>query len=223
MEQAIKNILAELGADLCGIAGVDRFADAPQGFHPTDVFPQCKAVVVLAKRMPAGLAQVNPRIVYNRYNDLVLEELDRITLEAALQMEKLGILAVPIPSDSPYEFWDAEEMRGMGTISLRHAAVLAGLGSFGKSSMVLNKDYGNMISLGAILVDVHLQSDPLAEEVCLPSCRRCLDACPTKALGGKSVIQKNCRPHTYQKHQRGFGVVNCNACRVVCPLSSVTN
>ncbi len=223
MEQAIKDIVLRLGADLCGIAGVDRFANAPQGFHPTDVFPQCKAVVVFAKRMPAGLARVNPRIVYNRYNDLVLEEVDRITLQAALDLEKMGMIAVPIPSDSPYEFWDAEELRGMGTISLRHAAVFAGLGSFGKSSMVLNKVYGNMISLGAILVDAALASDPLAEEVCLPSCRRCLDSCPTKALDGTSVIQKNCRPHTYLKHPRGFGLVNCNQCRVVCPLTTGTN
>ena len=34
----VKQIMMSLGADLCGIASIDRFADAPKGFHPVDVF-----------------------------------------------------------------------------------------------------------------------------------------------------------------------------------------
>ena len=33
----VKEIIKILGADLCGIASLDRFADAPEGYHPTDV------------------------------------------------------------------------------------------------------------------------------------------------------------------------------------------
>jgi hypothetical protein len=40
MEDQIKEIVMRLGADVCGIAGIDRFSEAPKGFHPRDVFPE---------------------------------------------------------------------------------------------------------------------------------------------------------------------------------------
>lgn len=33
----IKKIVISLGADLCKIAGIERFEDAPEGYHPRDV------------------------------------------------------------------------------------------------------------------------------------------------------------------------------------------
>ena len=50
----VKEIMKNLGADLCGIASLDRFADAPEGYHPTDVFPLCKSVISFACRFPVG-------------------------------------------------------------------------------------------------------------------------------------------------------------------------
>lgn len=35
----VKSLLYALGAELCGIAGGERFADVPEGFHPKDVMP----------------------------------------------------------------------------------------------------------------------------------------------------------------------------------------
>ena len=35
----VKGIMQNLGADLCGIASLDRFVSAPEGYHPLDVFP----------------------------------------------------------------------------------------------------------------------------------------------------------------------------------------
>jgi len=43
----IKQILYDLGADFCGIASVDRFNEAPEGFNPTDTLPSCKSVTVI--------------------------------------------------------------------------------------------------------------------------------------------------------------------------------
>ena len=38
----VKRIMFSLGADLCGIANVWRFDDAPEGYHTLDVLPSCK-------------------------------------------------------------------------------------------------------------------------------------------------------------------------------------
>ncbi len=43
--QEIKEIAYSLGADLCGVACLERFENAPVGFHPLDVFPNCKSVI----------------------------------------------------------------------------------------------------------------------------------------------------------------------------------
>ena len=160
-EERIKEIILNQGADLCGIANIDRFADTPVGFHPLDIYKACKSVIVFAKRLSKGLAYVNPRIVYNHANNMSKNEVDKITYEAALLIEQLGCIAVPLPCDGPYEYWERDNLRGKGLLSMRHAAVQAGLGSLGKNTLFINRLYGNFLTLGAILTDLDLQSDPL--------------------------------------------------------------
>lgn len=219
MEYKMKKILMGLGADICGIANIERFSDAPSGFHPTDIYKECKSVIVFAKCMPRGLAFVNPRFVYNNATDINLNELDRIGYLASIEIEKLCCTAVPVPSDSPYEYWDSNKLEGRGLLSMRHSALLAGIGSMGKNTLIINKKFGNMINIGAVLTNLDLKSDPLSEKICTDSCRLCLDNCPTKALNGHIVNQKLCREFTYTTSKRGFPVCNCNKCRVVCPKS----
>lgn len=227
MKDRVKDIVIGLGADLCGVANAEDFKEAPSGFHPLDIFEGCRSVVVLAKRMPKGSARVGPRIVYNRANEMNIFEVDRIAFTAALEMEKLGLTAVPLPADSPYDQWDEDSMRGQGILSMRHAAVLAGLGRLGRNTLVINRELGNMMTIGAILIDLDLESDPRAENLCPEKCRRCLENCPVLALNGVSVDQKRCRLNTYETNARGFGVINCNICRTGCPwalgLKSIDN
>jgi hypothetical protein len=46
----VKEMIKRMGSDLCGIAPVERFNEAPDGFHPTDIYNECKSVVVFAKK-----------------------------------------------------------------------------------------------------------------------------------------------------------------------------
>jgi epoxyqueuosine reductase len=219
VKEEIRKIFKKLGADVCGIAHIDGFGDAPAGYHPRDIYPNCRSVAVFGIAIPRGLCETSPRIIYNRFGAITKIELDRIAYGASLKIERdFGGTAVPLPSDGPYEYWDAEKLEGRGLISMRHAAVLAGLGAFGKSSLVLNEKYGNLLNFGAVLTDLDLPSDEPARSICLENCRKCLDSCPVGALTGKGAIQKLCRPNTYFENDRGFEVTNCNACRAVCPM-----
>ncbi len=218
MEKKVKDIFLGLGADVCGIAGIDRFDSAPYGFHPRDLYAACNSVIVFAKHMPKGLSAVSPRIIYNKATDMNLFEMDRIAYLGALAVEELGCAAVPLPSDTPYEYWDETQKEGRGIVSMRHAALLAGIGSMGKNTLILNERYGNRINIGAVLTDLRLESDPLAQELCLEGCRKCLDSCPTGALNGTTVNQQRCRAFTYTTNARGFSVCNCNTCRMICPV-----
>lgn len=73
----IKAVAIELGADLCGIASAERFSEAPAGFHPCDVSPECRSVLVFAKRQPAGSMLATNCIPYTYINRLVTEEVER--------------------------------------------------------------------------------------------------------------------------------------------------
>ena len=125
---------------------------------------------------------------------------------------------MPLPSDGPYEYWNPETLEGRGLISMKHAAMLAGLGTLGKSTLLLNAKYGNLLTLGIVLTELDLASDPFAESICIKSCDICIKSCPSHALDGEHVNQKKCRQNTYGTNARGFNTVNCNKCRVVCPM-----
>lgn len=149
--------------------------------------------------------------------DTNLDIVDRISYLGSLEIEKLGGIAIPLPSDSPYDYWDPENFEGRGILSMRHAAQLSGIGSMGKNTLIINKEYGNMINIGAVLTNLDLKSDPFSEEMCLANCRLCIDTCPQMALDGLTVNQKLCREFTYSNNKRGFSICNCNQCRIVCP------
>ena len=68
---------------------------------------------------------------------------------------------------------------------------LAGLGKIGRNTLLINKDYGNMIWLGAVLTSLTLDGDPIVSyQACVPDCSLCIDKCPQNALDGIILDQK---------------------------------
>ena len=217
-ERIVKDLARELGADLCGIAPVSRFGQAPEGFHPTDLFPQTRSVLVVAKRQPHGPFLARSPIPYSVFNDVALAEVTRLTCALCVRLEDLGPLcAVPVPSE-PYEYWDAPNCEGRGLLSLKHAGRLAGLGVMGKNTLLTNREFGNRIYLGAVLLDVELPGDALADyNLCADACRLCIEACPVHAIDGVAVNQKLCRGNSQGRTAKNEPIYVCNKCRAVCP------
>lgn len=50
----IKEIARAEGAHLVGVAPIDRFYQAPEGHHPSDMLRGAKSVVVVAAPFPRG-------------------------------------------------------------------------------------------------------------------------------------------------------------------------
>lgn len=214
----IKEIASELSFDLCGIAPTNRFNGAPDGFHPTDVYKECKSVIVYAKTVPHGPLYASSFVPYSHIGTTVIQEVDNLTLKFTRKLEDLGVKVVPIPSDDPYEYWEPDRLYGRAIISLRHAGKLAGLGVLGKNTLLINNHFGNMIQLGAMLVNIDLAGDPIATyESCPDGCELCLKSCPVEALDGKTVSQRLCRHQSIYTHEKGYVLKKCNTCRKVCP------
>ena len=215
----IKTIVLGLGADRCGIASTDRFDDAPEGFRPCDVYSKCKSVVVFLKQMPSDVINVDNPVVYTHTAHLLYDALDKIGLNLCYALEKQGIKAVPVPTAVPYIHWDAENKHGMGIISMRYAAYNAGLGILRRNTLLINREQGNLVYIGEILIDAAVDTDPIVDDFdCPPDCNLCIDACPVEALDGITVNQKRYREFSTLEHARGWDIYTCSKCRQVCPL-----
>lgn len=185
----IKDMAKSLGMDLCGIASTDRFETSPEGRHPCDVLPGCKSVIVVGVRLLDGVIQANFRAfeegkthlkgIYGTYGYSMLPnfELTYVVYNIAKQIElSTGEIATPC-STGPMT-------NGM-QVSIRHAAVAAGLGEFGYMSIVLTPEFGPRNRFGVILTTLEIEPDPMysGKPLCEPEkCGICAKVCPTGAI-----------------------------------------
>ena len=215
--KSVKETANNLGAHLCNVALADGFSGAPEGFRPRDVLPSCRSVAVLARRFNHSTLRAASTSPYTVVRNDISAGMNRLAAGLADFLEAEGFEAVPVGSIGPDEY-DAASGKMRGTISLKHAAQLAGMGKIGKNTLLVNDRYGNMIWLSAVLTSAELKSDPpAAYEPCIPGCRLCLDNCPVRALDGVSIDQNACREYAFGAKNGGDWKIHCYTCRKICP------
>jgi epoxyqueuosine reductase len=106
-------------------------------------------------------------------------------------------------------------------------AEAAGLGWQGKHTVLVSRNFGNWLFLGAIFTTAELPVDPPEPDRC-GSCRRCLDVCPTDAFPAPyrldarrciSYLTIEHKGHIPAELRTGIGnrVFGCDDCLAVCP------
>jgi len=213
----VKKVLFDMGADLCGIATIDRFTDAPVGFHPYDVLPSCKSVVVFAKTFPTGTLFCGNNVPYTITRNLLSNELDAMSIKFCSLVEKKGIIAVPTGTISHTRL-DQKTGRRRAMVSAKHSAVAAGLGKIGKNTLLVTPDYGNMVWLNALLINYIFEPDELLPgNPCSDDCTICIDNCPVNALGEPEMNQGACYAFAFKATEGEDFTIKCHKCRSLCP------
>lgn len=241
LEDRIKRHASALGFELAGIApateadGFGRLREwLDEGLagdmdymhrhrearrNPTSILPDVRSVIMLGLNYSgteAGARESGGRIAqYARgsdYHDVLRHKLNRL-----LQL---------IQDEAP-------GCRGRGVVDTaplleRDFARRAGLGWFGKNTMLLNKRLGSFFFLAALLLDIDLQPDEPHENSHCGTCTACLDACPTQAFvePGKldarlcisylTIELKGTIPEKLREPMSDW-LFGCDICQDVCP------
>lgn len=247
LENRLKERALALGFELAGIASAqpadtfDRLrAWLDQGYagamdymvrhalarrHPSSILPNVRSVVMVgmnySRQSAAGSRQSSAQVArYARGLDYhrVLRKKLKLLLEW-LQAEVPGCHGRCVVDTAP--------------LLERDFARRAGLGWFGKNTMLLNKRLGSYFFLGALLLDAQLQPDPPQTNGHCGTCTACLDACPTGAFPepGKldarrciSYLTIELRAPIPEELREGVGdwLFGCDVCQEVCPWNRKT-
>jgi epoxyqueuosine reductase len=249
LEDRLKLEAHSLGFELVGIApateadGFDRLRDwLARGFagtmeymhrhgdarrHPSSILPEVRSVIMVGMNYrpdePAGLSRqdkpsgsplgrVSCYAHGSDYHDLLRERLHRLL--DWLRRERPDCLGRGVVDTAP--------------LLERDFARRAGLGWFGKNTMLLNKRLGSYFFLGALLTNLELACDAAHATSHCGTCTACLDACPTHAFVGPGVLDaRRCISYLTIEHRgdvpedlrAGVGdwLFGCDVCQEVCP------
>lgn len=190
----VKSRALSLGADLVGIAPVERFANQPPEAHPNSISPDARSVIVLGFRIPRGALRGPESMtswttmgggtgytlaVETTY--LLCRELERDGWEATPLIHQSGELrnrGVRVHPDKP---------EPNVILDMEFAAHAAGLGEIGMGKFFLTPEFGPRQTFMAVLTDLVLDPDPVfAGRIC-DACGACLKACPARAMDPEDV------------------------------------
>lgn len=217
----IKDMACRAGADLVGIAPVNRFDGVAGCEHPAAIKPDTKSVIVLAFRYLRGAL----RGIENGTNWGTLSCSDPVGMSAFLQettyhfcsqLENEGYEALPLIRHS-------YDLRNQGVpvspdrpapdviIDMEYAAYAAGLGEMGDGKLFLTPEFGPRQAFSAVLTELELEPDPVfSGEVC-DHCGLCAAACPAGALDRNRTTECKYPAGTLKHHP--LRVESCQICK----------
>jgi epoxyqueuosine reductase len=249
MSAAVKNQARDLGFDLVGITTAEplpadgdrlqRWVDAgmhgqmdymerhaPKAAAPDRVVPGARSVVVVGLAYRWDAPEPSSENLYGRVSSYAWG-----TDYHEMMEHRLKALAVFL-LDSGATI--ARYYVDTGPILDRAVAHRAGLGWFGKNTMLITKTgYGSYVFLGEVLTDLALEPDQPAEGSC-GRCRICLDQCPTGAIVAPFVVDaRRCISYlTIELHGwiprelrplMQTWVFGCDVCQDVCPHNALVH
>jgi epoxyqueuosine reductase len=199
---------------------------------PRHSFPNTRSVVVVGHVYGGGAPQetdpsngIIARYAHGRdYHKVLMRGLKHLLRDLRAEVERRD--GAPV---------DGRIFVDTGPLLERDLARRAGLGWFGRNTMLIHPRGGSYFLLGALLLDVALPADEPFEADRCGSCRACVDACPTQALLGRdergapvmdarrcisylTIESRGAIPRALRA-SIGNRVFGCDICQEVCPFN----
>ena len=184
--------------------------------NPTGLLPEARTVISVALNYYPKVKQPrnNPRFAYYAYGD------DYHDIMRSMLGQLQSYITTLAPSTSRI-------CCDTAPIFERYWAVQAGIGYIGRNSQLIIPHQGSCFFLGELLTSLSLPPSKPLETTC-GNCRKCIDACPVKAIDENGNIDArrciSCQtienkgeipPETAQR--LGYRVYGCDTCQDVCP------
>jgi len=198
---AVKELAYKLGADLVGVANIERFENAPIRMSPQGILPSAKSVIVCAVHHPDAAieldGEIHPQVLGPyRIQYIMNDKLDVLSFRIARMLDDLGFATVPIASSNIWRYRGYKDMDAVFAPDMSHiyAAVCAGLGELGWNGLCITPEYGARNRFISIITEAELTPSPLysGKKLC-DMCGECVRKCPTNAYkmevnGTKNVV-----------------------------------
>lgn len=191
LTKELKTFGLNSGLDLIGVCAVDSLPTIDMLDHQKNiklVMPSAKSVIVGASRMlPTAVESSSRNIRFSHFSTMALyQELSRISYRLCKLLDDKGFRAIAVPTFLPIDMHNNFGI--VADVSLRHAAVEAGLGTFGTNRLVLTSEYGPRVRLMAILTDAPLETDSKADRDYCDGCELCVEHCPAEAISTDGTV-----------------------------------
>jgi epoxyqueuosine reductase QueG len=220
MKDELEGFLSKFGVFKVGIADSQQgFEMAKSGCHPRDVMKNCTSVVVFA--MHVGLDYYTT-LDYCQKGDVESRVLNIycswVSSQLANFLRDKGYDAVV-----PHGFKDEKER--IARLSFKLAAYEAGLGVFGRPSILITPEYGPRVNLGVVLTDASIKPDKLLKDFnpC-KECDVCVRLCPINAINKewpppKGFDRSRCVQFVYWVREKTKKkIMLCGYCYNNCPV-----
>ncbi|MDD6022092.1 MAG: 4Fe-4S double cluster binding domain-containing protein [Oscillospiraceae bacterium] len=218
LQEELKKYLIDNGASDVGFAKIND-SDTGLGYAVS-------VVVRLSAAIVDEITDEPTHTYFNHYRS-VNALIDQLLLKAGLFLQCRGYRYITVAASQSInkDGWNYK-----GRYSHKEAARLAGLGSIGKNSMFIHKDFGCSVRLGTLFTDCVFETPEKTMTCVCGECRRCVEACPAGAISGKSwepgvkreemFDPEKCSNFMKQNFKHiGRGAV-CGICMKVCPKRS---
>lgn len=235
-KQSLKNEILEkckeLQIPLVGFAPVDRWENPPEElphkyrewippeFWPQSIYPEAKTVIIIGLPIQLPILETAPSIYYHELYETVNILLDQKAYSIAVFLTEKGFPSIYLPRDG---YGDIEVVlkKPLAFFSHKHAAYLAGLGSFGQSNVFLTPQYGPRVRFTSIFTTAEIEGDPInGEDLCI-RCLECLNQCPVNAIKNEGDFPPpvdKIRCAVRSKKLRDQFRSPCGNCIKVCPI-----
>lgn len=200
LTQRVKQLAFDQQMDFCRIAPVERFNNAPEGHKPTDLLDGARSVISIGMMVSEGVRRAsikgheNPELrhalysyLWFGYGQINLHHLDRTSHFITRLLEREGYVSLPIVSSGV-----DDNIKYMGALSNRHAAVAAGVGQFGWNTLCVTNENGPRQRFGSVITTAELEPDPLYEGSQICDIEKCKSICQEKYGVAQPICVKIC-------------------------------